>query len=333
MRSLFAALALALLPVAAAAQYQYGEFRQLPDWEAKGRPAEIFRALLCHEGGEAEAVYTARERPEEYLRILAGLDGVPAPRRLLVEGELHLLLGRRDRALACYRAVQARQGTRPGDGWSGDLVPPDTYFADAFGGSITLGLGRRTYTLHSPNLWIGGGGMLDNWLLRRFLALGAWDEAAREFARIAALHRAQARPFVARVDAGGRPAATWRIVRPPPVSCAEMRFALDHAAFWKSRRQPQRALAVLREMLERLDLAWPDDRFDIGAVVPADRLPYPARTWMRPERYHDAAMALIGDDATGFLRLAWQAFVAAGQGDELLRWLDGRAASGDQRAK
>ena len=42
----------------------------------------------------------------------------------------------------------------------------------------------------------GPGSQRDNWLLRRFIALEAWTDAEKEFARVWALQIASNKPFI-----------------------------------------------------------------------------------------------------------------------------------------
>jgi tetratricopeptide (TPR) repeat protein len=213
----------------------------------QGRLEDAFLAYLQVEGGEQEAASLARAEPRHYLALLPPAGRIPALRRLLVEGDLRLLLGQRLKALNCYRdaaRLLARSDTYPVD-WT-PLAAPDDF---------QQGMG---YVDAKPDpSWprapldafaTGPGSHQDNWLIRRFITLRAWPDAAAEFARVSKLYR-RATP-----QGPGRGRQAERGVGLMGRSEGRLVFSLDHAVFWEKQGRPERALALLREPLIPLDL-------------------------------------------------------------------------------
>ncbi|MBM4035256.1 MAG: hypothetical protein FJ291_26225 [Planctomycetes bacterium] len=162
-----------------------GEARELPPFEAarrleaEGKLPEAFAAYLAIPGAEHAAARIARSQPKTFLPLIEKVP--PSPRAELVRGDLLLAAGDRAGALASYRKVVGAIGKKPEEGWDKGFMPPDYYPVE-----LPQQEGVRG---EAPPFSLGPGSHRDNWLLRRFLALDALDDAAGEFERIWALHR------------------------------------------------------------------------------------------------------------------------------------------------
>src|SRR5262245_23680579 len=162
-------------------------FREARELVNVHREKDAFLRLLAVPGGEPYAAALAKDRAQAFLDILvrAGRD-LPVERRRLVEGELRLALGQRDRARACFGEAGAALAVR--DENSYPLEPPEW-----------------DWTRHDPGRegrspFPGTGSQRDNWLLRRLIVLEAWEEAGREWARVEAIHRRYSSPHAVRQE-------------------------------------------------------------------------------------------------------------------------------------
>ncbi len=256
---------------------RFGEARNLAEKEAH---AETFRAFIAIPGGEFAAAGVARVHPEVARAEIAKLDARNLP-RLLVEAEMLLAREEKEEALAKFRAFAAR--IAPVDnkkGWAEGWVPYNYYPVEAT--KIRAeGWEQNFANWHAPALpfELGPGSHVDNWLIRRFIALEAWDDAQKEFARIQRLHqnRAETDPLA-------------------------LQFALDHAFFLRERKQLDKALAILIDLLPKLDL---DRRTEIVGL----------HHWTYPR-------VPLGISHDEFIRLAYGMFKDAGRDTEVVDRLE-----------
>jgi HEAT repeat protein len=298
----------------------------------KGLHQQAFLLYLSEPGLEHKAAWMARPRARSFLEVLARADKVPLPRRKLIEGDLRLALGQKKEALTCYRAVVARISKKEGQGWERGWVPFDYYFVEppdedhsGYGRGLTSGV-----PFHS-----GPGSHRDNWLVRRFIALEDWDSAAAELERIAALHRADAQPYVVSMPSSDGKKTTDHVATPSGYSTDGLLFALDHAFFWKQRGRTDKALALLLEPLLRIDLDEPADT--IGpARPPGQPLPHPRRRPSWPGgQLGGFGGRLWGSGLTQkeFVRLAYGVFKSAGKEAELVWALEKVSREGRHAAR
>src|SRR5207249_2624099 len=125
-----------------------------------------------------------------------------------------------------------------------------------------------------------------NWLIRRFIALEAWDDAAREFARIWEIHRRNTQPYVTtRPAPRDAPAGAGQrvVVRPAGFDGHGLQFALDYAYFLQRRGASDRSRAVLLEPLLAMDMDRNAD--DVGPGEPLAA----GQAVGLPERRHEEA--------------------------------------------
>jgi hypothetical protein len=162
------------------ARTPFKEGRQL---QAAGKNPEAFLKYLEIPGGESAAAAVARSDPDFYKTLLREQGkGIPQPRLKLIEGDLWLAAGQKAEALVCYREVVARIGKTPEETWEHGYLPAQYYpvEANAMTGRNGISSWMTASVLRSPTLVpfaLGPGSQRDNWLIRRFVALEAWDDA------------------------------------------------------------------------------------------------------------------------------------------------------------
>ena len=301
-------------------------FQQAQKLEREGEEKEAFLAYLVIPGAEYAAVRLSRPKAEAFLEVvrgdLKGPGGVFRPRAKLVEADLLLALGRKGEALACYRAFIAKIGRQPGESWDRGFVPREHY-------PVEPPSRFQAHQLVQP-FTLGPGSHRDNWLIRRLIALDAWEDARGEFARIWEIHRTRARPHVATIPVyqppaqpGGKP--EWknekRLFRPAGFDGRGLQFAIDYAYFLKRREKLDEALAVLMEPLLLVDMDRNPNLTGAGQTVAegeAEGYPErPART-VHGFRLSPLWGASGGVSRKEFIRLAFGEFKTAGRKVELV---------------
>ncbi|MFT5469038.1 MAG: tetratricopeptide (TPR) repeat protein [Verrucomicrobiales bacterium] len=208
--------------------------------EQKGEIAEALQAYLSTPGGEHAAARLARKFPDIAKKTIKGLDGNGTRIRVrLIEAELHLVVGETDEALASFRAYREEIGS----GVPADYYPVET--TPVGGGPPGFSGAAGHWTQPALPFELGPGSHVDNWLIRRFIALEAWEDAAAEFTRIQGIHD--------------------RHDRIDPLT---LQFALDHAFFMLERDREDEALDLLSRQITELDLdhrlGIPGDNFEHG---------------------------------------------------------------------
>ncbi|HEY3285044.1 MAG TPA: HEAT repeat domain-containing protein [Armatimonadota bacterium] len=334
-------LILMLLMSACPLKAQVSPWGQADSLRREGKSHEAFLAFLRQTGGEYAAVGLAQTQPQEYLAVLRQASGISAPRRRLVEGELLLRLGRRTDALQSYREAASRVSTTPGRGWAQGLVPVDAYFVEP-----PVPRDEEDSSFHSffagpaEPFVLGPGSHRDNWLVRRFIALGAWEDAGREFQRVWEIHREFTRPYTVKLrvpsSPPGRPATETRTVTPAGFQGQGLQFALDYAYFLKRRGATDRALALLREPLALMDLDRNPNDPHLSDPIPGRSKPLaPGPVVGRPVGpfYRRAWGSAAGISRKEYLRLALGELKRAGKLGEVASDLRHRIASGDNRAR
>lgn len=330
---LFAVVLLVTADLARAAEEpKLSSFQEARRLEQAGREEEAFSMYLSVPGAEHAAARLARSKAKDFLGMLRGkAQDVATPRSKLVEGDLLLTLGRKAEALACFRQVVGKISKRQGDGWHRGLMPPDYYPVEP---PERMGSGRRCEPFAA-----GPGSHRDNWLIRRFIALEAWDEVAGEFARIWGIHRRLAKPYVAivpRHDPKTMEATQERrIFQPVGFNGRGLQFAIDYAYFLTRRDQVGQALAVLMEALLDIDMDRNPNNLRPGDLVPeGEAAEYPERSGPLAaggSRFHRDAYA--GISRKEFVRLTYGVFKDAGKGGDLVTSLQAEIRKGRNRAR
>ena len=236
-------------------------FQQALDLQRAGKMHEAFLMYLSAPGGEYAAVALGRGKLEEYLALLRDPGNeIPAPREKIVEGDLLLAMGQKEEALTVYRAVAAMAATNAADGWAQGVIPQDYYFVEAEQQPTDNYMNAVPYYASRALLpmSIGDGSQRDNWLIRRFIALDALDDAAKEFARVWEIHRRNTHPYVVKMeglDEKSKKVVQQRIlVQPVGFTARGLQFALNYAYFLKRRQQVAPMRSVLLEPMLVMDM-------------------------------------------------------------------------------
>ena len=320
-------------PASAEAVNDRESFEEARKLATADRTEEAFGKYLAMPGGEFAAVALARGEAAKFLALLRREPKVlESPRALLVEAELALASGRRDEAKTRFHELAI---AIPKHHWGTDqagyypVEPPAT-----LGGDDSFGV-NAVYQPALPFSY-GPGSHRDNWLLRRLIALDLTDDAAREFARLWEVHRANTRPYLLASpgDAGkSQPSGkATLVVRPPGFNSYGLQFALDYAFFLKRADRASDALAVLLEPLRLMDMDLNPNRTHQQPL--SDREPQNF-----PIRNATAAYAFafgpgrVGVARKEFIRLAFGEFKSAGQELALLEDLQQQLDRGENRAR
>ncbi len=308
----------------------FAEARKL---EREGRAEEAFLKFVAIPGGEFAAVTLARGEAARFLALLRLEPRLPElPRALLVEAELLLASGRKDEAKhRCHTLAASAPQSNWGSGLPG-YYPVEPPGAPDGGDSFLF------YGTHQPALPFscGPGSHRDNWLLRRLLAFELMDDAAREFARLWDIHKANTRPYVVEVaQFDGKQQLTGtvkQVVSPPGFNGYGLQFALDYAFFLKRAGCTNAALAVLLEPLRVMDMDL-NPNLTRPQPLPDGSLPdYPVRN---APLYRTFAFGpgRVGVARKEFIRLAYGEFKGAGQEAGLLSELQREIDRAENRAR
>ncbi len=327
-----------ILPCAAAQVSAGDSFSQAQALLREGRDGEAFVQLLRIPGAEYLAVQLARPHAEEFLSVLRGHAGqVPLARAYLVEGDLLLALGRKDEALLRYRQVSGRIGPDSQHGWEEGHVPADEYFVeppvqdDGYGSIRPLAPPVSSFAA-------GPGSHRDNWLIRRFIALEAWDDAGNEFARVWDIHRRSIEPCVLVVPAfptqDGEAEPTKWLIEPVGFDGRAFQFAIDYAFFLKRRGEVDRALGVLMEPILAMDMDRNPNTIRRKQLAEDSVVSYPERTNETVSRRRGVWRgASAGISRKEYVRLAFGEFNAQGKTDILYDAVQEQIAHGQNRAR
>lgn len=319
------------------------------------RDREIFITCLQEGGPWQAAARIGRSRPEEFLRILKGFSAKSgeeeAPGILMVEGDLLLARGKRDEALSCYRKAASK--LEPHQPWlkSSPQSPPPMQPRGAETVIVTdYFVDPPLYvpeTLKIEPYTVGPGSHRDNWLIKRFIALRAWDDAEREFERLWTVHVLLSRPYVLREPPRARsvpglrepsgtassPAtasAPWQrhFVRSRGFYSPGLRFCLDYAYFLMKRQQKEKALAVLMEPFREMDLDKNPN------LVSKEKVPagsYPELPLFTGDAI--ASRYFQGISRREFIRLAYGELKDSGCEAQLVELLEKQISGGQNRAR
>lgn len=337
--AIMAAVFLGTYAIAAPAAAQVTHDRQPFDDARKlvtdGRSEEAFTQYLAIPGGEFAAVALARGEAGKFLTIIQQDPRLPdAPRAQLAEAELLLATSRTDEAKQRFHKLAT---TAPKNHWG--TGQPGYYPVEppaALGGG---GDDFHGFAIYQPMLpfCYGPGSHRDNWLLRRLIALDLTEDAAREFARLWEIHRANTLPYrieVPRYDEKFQPAGkATMVVRPSGYNSHGLQFALDYAFFLKRAGRPNDALAMLMEPLRVMDM---DRNPNLTRMPPpADgeaAEDYPLRNDLA-YRHAPFGPGRVGVARKEFVRLTCGEFKSAGQEAMLIDDLRQRIGRGDNRAR
>lgn len=269
---------------------QQAAFQAAQRLESEGKAVEAFRAYLAIAGAEHLAVRLARSDPARFLVIAKDVtdraDALPSPGALCVRADLLLATGAKEEALTAYRSAAA-------------ALPTDYYPVDP----APVPASQRDYGYSHQGMLmqftIGPGSHRDNWLIRRFIALEAWDDAGKEFGRIATLYQKHA-------EADGRALRQY--------SSMGLQFAIDYAFFLDRQKKTPDALALLRDVLLRIDLDHQANR-DMG------------------RQFYFSQGGPAGLSRKEFIRLAYGQFKAVSREPDLLQAIQAKIDAGHNPAR
>lgn len=298
-----------------------------------GRTEEAFGKYLAMPGGEFAAAALARGEAAKFLALLRREPKLlESPRALLVEAELALASGRQDEAKARFHELASGI---PKHHWGTDqpgyypVEPPAT-----LGGDDSFAV-NAVYQPALPFSY-GPGSHRDNWLLRRLIALDLTDDAAREFARLWEVHRANTRPYLLASpgDAGkSQPSGkATLVVRPPGFNSYGLQFALDYAFFLKRADRASDALAVLLEPLRLMDMDLNPNRTHQQTLSDQEPQNFPIRNATAAYAFAFGP-GRVGVARKEFIRLAFGEFKGAAQESALLEDLQQQIDRGENRAR
>lgn len=302
----------------------FGNARKL---EQDGKLQEAFLAFAAIPGAGHAAVQIGRAKPADYVTLLKAHAEVPQPLGKVIEGDLHLAEGDKHAALECYRDAARMVATEEGQTRKNNRVPRDPYICEP----ATSSEGNHFGSQPAQPYTLGPGSHRDNWLIRRFIALEAWDDAATEFARVWEIHRRYARPHrvsQSGVESGGKIATVERLVRPAGFDSLGLQFALDYAFFLKRLNRQDQAQAAVEEPLLAIDM----DRNPNHAVmeeVTEEAAEYP-RLDGRVARHFWGTQGVSRKE---FVRLAYGVFSEAGREEALIDRIDKMVAGGENRLR
>ncbi|HNG92705.1 MAG TPA: hypothetical protein PLB32_07905 [Acidobacteriota bacterium] len=216
---------------------------QAKAFEINGNNVQAFVTYLKFPGGERFAALIGKTDPTVYLAELDSIEaktkGPLNPRLWLVRGDLQMQSGKNAEALVWYRKFVAAISQTADQGWEQGCVPQIYYpvspqFLELYNGTRGPSPYEPVEIYPSLPFHFGSGSQIDNWLIQRFLTLGAWEDAEQEFKRVWAIYQ----------DASSN----------NQLSGLARQFALEYAFFLIKYRQPQRGLDLLLNVFLQLDL-------------------------------------------------------------------------------
>ncbi|MBI4749764.1 MAG: HEAT repeat domain-containing protein [Acidobacteria bacterium] len=214
--------------------------------EEAGLKQQAFALYIKIPNAEHLALRIAQTDPKGYLELLRSIESEPGsrpdPRLWLIQGELLFKLGSSKEALTCYKTFTASLDQTVLQTWDERELPRPYYPVSPqvigihgnLSGSTSGSPGLENSFFTLKPFHYGPGSQADNLLLQRFLSLGDWDEAAKEFERIWKIHQ-----FVA---------LEGQLFGPG------LQFALEYAFFLTKYQQRNRGLDILVNALLRVNL-------------------------------------------------------------------------------
>lgn len=297
--------------------------------QKKGNLKIAFQRYLSIPGAEHAAASLARPNPETYLTILETTTNTAPPIQQLIEAELLLARGDEAAALERYREAVALIGRDDQTEWTEGRAPFNYYFVEP--------------PLPSSNLaepfQLGPGSHRDNWLIRRFIALDAMDDAEREFERIWALYRKAKEPRVQLLPVHdlfitGTTTNKLYLMSPAGYDGRGLQFAVDYAYFLSQRDKQEQARTLLMEPLRAMDMDInPDLSTPLTALSEEAAAEYPKGRLIIPSYRHYSWNPQTVLSRNDFIRLAYGEFKNAGREQELIEALEEQIAQGKVRAR
>lgn len=307
---------------------------QDPDYEAANRAQQLeqsgelesaFLAYARIAGAEFRALSIARPQAAKYLDVLAAhASELPQGAVHLLRGDLLLALGKQDEALRSYRAAanQLADGHRLSD--SGYWVEPPAKMA--------MIVGSRPI----KPFQLGPGSHRDNWLVRRFIALKAWQDVRTEMARVWEIHRLNTRPYRTTLtvyNSKGESTSQQRLVRPEGFNGQGLQFALDYAFFLKQQDGLPAALDVLREPLLQIDMDKNPNTVRYEQLSAGAENEFPLRATVSRSVHFGPFGPYGGISRKEYIRLTWGVFKDVRQAEALEALIQQRIVGGENHLR
>jgi HEAT repeat protein/predicted negative regulator of RcsB-dependent stress response len=304
-------------------------FEMASSLEKSGKLDEAFLAYLKIPGAQHIAARIARSKAEHFLKLVrTHAAELPPTSVQLLEGDLLLATGKKDEALARYRAVASALSDDRTDDRQAQLQ--DGYFVEPPAASPE----RSSPNSPTAPFTVGPGSHRDNWLIRRFITLDSLDDVATEFARIWEIHRRNSRPYlvdmVVRIE-DDKPVRERRLVIPAGFDGQGLQFALHYSFFLKRAGEQQQALKILGEPVLAIDLERGAGERVYSAIGNDAEARYPLRSLatealLRPSRrFLGFGANMFGYPGPSprmsrkeFVRLAYGAFKEAGEEETMV---------------
>jgi HEAT repeat protein len=310
----------------------YSAFQEARKLEHEGKDKEAFLKYLAVPGGEFAAASLARGNAREFLAVLRqNPRALESPRAALVEADLLLASAQPEQAKQRYHQLAA---TAPAENWGAaqpgfyPVEPPQQLGSDNGFESFARGQPALPFSC-------GPGSHRDNWLLRRLIALDLIEDAAKEFARLWEVHRANTQPYavlVPRYDEKAQKAGEEkRLVRPHGFNSYGLQFALDYAFFLKRAGRTNDALALLLEPLRVMDMDR-NPNLTPQETMPASLPALPVRIAPAFNRF-GFGPGTVGVSRKEFIRLTHGEFKSAGREPALVAELQQQIDAGQNRAR
>ena len=223
---------------------QYQE--QFAAAQKAAKSGEIGKALggfLSVPGGEVYALGLLNKHPEEaeaaLKQILSDQTNSPSKiRALLLLAETKMAKSDPLFALKSLRKFVSHIAEPGSDrGWDESVVPYNYYPVETSDAPGFLSFHRHSLSPRINPFQSGPGSYTNNWLLRRFIALEEWDDATREFRRIAALH-------VENIEEAGSP------------DSSALEFAIEFAFYLNKQDKKDEAESYLIKTFLALNIEW-----------------------------------------------------------------------------
>ena len=228
-------------------------FQTAQNLAREGKAKEAFFKYLEIPGAEHCAIALAGTNAGTFLdRLQNDRTASATPVGRLIEADLLLATGQREKAKALYHSLAALQFNQ---NWTKEI--PRYYPVERPRATEGNVMPRWVWDRPLLPFTIGPGSQRDNWLLRRLIALELDNDAAQEFARIWDIHRENTQPYISETpgyDARPRPGAKKQVFRPAGFNGQGLQFAIDYAFFLERRGDTNGAFEVLFEATRSIDM-------------------------------------------------------------------------------
>lgn len=304
-------------------------FEQARKLEREGKEKQAFLKYLTIPGAEHMAAKLARPKAKEYLDLLRkNKDSLISPLGKLVEGDLLLALDRKEKALDAYRKAASGMGEIPSDHLGGKTAM-EYYYPVEPSSTMDYPYGAGNWQSEAMPFKLGPGSHRDNWLIRRFIALGAMDDAQNEFARVSDMYERRSEPYIYNMpilarDAKGKMASEKRLISPAKYDGKRLQFTLDYAYFLKRRELLDESLELLLQPFHHIDMDHdPNSRsiYTGKAIDDAEAAKYPERGESEVYSFWHYRSYSAGVSRKEYVRLAYGTYKLAGKEEQLVEAL------------